>query len=127
MEGRRQSSARRGLFWLTGVCVLAAPALMSVTSCGSSSIATACAGQCAPPYELQVDFRPGTTHAAAQKVLTSCGGHNRVVIRVGTLRDRGDAGSTATIYTHVFGNTAHTSGLLKCLRSSGVATAAWPD
>lgn len=118
---------RRGLFWLTGGCVLAAPVLMSVASCGSSTSATACAGQCAPPYELQVDLRAGITHATAQKVLTSCAGHDPVVIRIGTLRDLGDAGSTATIYTHVFGNTAQTSGLLKCLRSSGVATAAWPD
>ncbi len=118
---------RRGPFWLTGVCVLTAAALMSVTSCGSGTVAIPCAGQCAPPYELQVVFRAGTTHAAAQKVLTSCAGHNPVVISIGTLRDLGDAGSTATIYTHVFGNTAPTSGLLKCLRSSGVATAAWPD
>jgi hypothetical protein len=123
---------RRGLIWLTGVCVLAVPALMSVTSCGSSTStstsANACAGQCAPPYELQVDFDAGTTHAIAQKVLTSCAGHNPVVIRVGTLRDLGgDVGSTAIIYTHVFGYTAQTTGLLKCLRSSGVATASWPD
>ncbi len=122
---------RRRLFWLTGVCVLTAPVLMSVTSCGSSTStstsATACAGQCAPPYELQVLFRTGTTHATAQKVLTSCAGHNPVVISVGTLRELGDAGSAAIIYTHVFGDTAQTSGLLKCLRSSGVATAAWPD
>ena len=117
----------RRLCWLTGVSVLAAPVLMSVTSCGSGTSATACAGQCAPPYELQVDFRTGTTHAAAQEVLTSCAGHDPVVIRVGTLRDLGDAGSMATIYTHVFGNTAQTSGLLKCLRSSGVAMAGWPD
>jgi len=112
---------------LTGVCILAAPVLMSVTSCGSSTSATTCAGQCAPPYQLQVEFRDGTTHATAQKVLTSCAGHDPVVIRVGTLRDLGDARSTVTIYTHVFGNTAQTSGLLKCLRSSGVAMAAWPD
>ncbi len=120
---------RRGLFWLTGACALAAPVLMSVTSCGSSTStsATACAGQCAPPYELQVDFRAGTTHATAQRVLTSCAGHDPVVIRIGTLRDLGDAGSMATIYTHVFGSTARTSGLLKCLRSSGVAMASWPD
>lgn len=118
---------RRGLFWLTGVCVLAAPALMSVTSYGSSTSATACAGQCAPPYELQVVFRAGTMHSTAQNVLTSCAGHDPVVISVGTLRDLGDAGSTATIYTHAFGNTAQTSGLLKCLRSSGVAMAAWPN
>ena len=113
---------------MTGVCVLGVPALMSVTSCGSSTSASACAGQCAPPYELQVDFDAGTTHAIAQKVLTSCAGHNPVVIRVGTLRDLGgDVGSTAIIYTHVFGDTAQTTGLLKCLRSSGVATASWPD
>ena len=117
---------QRGLLWLTGMCVLAGPALMSVTSCGSSTIATSCAGQCAPPYELQVNFRAGTTHATAQKVLTSCAGHNPVVIRVGTLHELGgDVGSTATIYTNVFGDTGQASGLLKCLRS-GAAEAAWP-
>ena len=118
---------QRGLVWLTGMCVLAVPALMSVTSCGSSTGATACAGQCVPPYELQVNFHAGTTHATAHKVLTSCADNNPVVIKVGTLRDLGDVGSTAIIYTHVFGNTEQTSGLLQRLRSSGAATAAWPD
>ena len=78
-------------------------------------------------FSCRWSFAPGTTHPAAQRVLASCAGHDPVVIRVGTLRDLGDAGSMATVYTHVFGNTAPTSGLLKCLRSSGVATAAWPD
>jgi len=118
---------QRRLTWLTGICVLAVPALLSVTSCGSSTSAIACAGQCAPPYELQVDFHAGTTPATAHKVLTSCAGHNPVVIRVGTLRDLGDGWSTAMIYTRVFGTMAQTSGLLKCLRSSGAAMAAWPD
>src|SRR5271166_6915355 len=85
-EGRRHRSMQRRLTWLTGICVLAVPALLSVTSCGSSTSAIACAGQCAPPYELQVDFHAGTTPATAHKVLTSCAGHNPVVIRVGTLR-----------------------------------------
>jgi hypothetical protein len=118
---------RRDHIWLTGLCVLAVGVLMSVTSCGSSTVPTACAGQCAPAYELQVNFKPGTTHAAARKVLASCAGRDPVVMKVGTLQDAGDGSSTAIIYTHVFGDTARTSALLKCLDTSGVAMAGWPD
>ena len=112
---------RQGPIWLTGLCVLGA--LLYLANRGSS---TACAGHCAPPYELQVDFHPGTTHAAARKLLTSCAAGDPVVIRIGGLRELGDGSSRAMIYTRVFGRTARTSGLLRCLQSAGVASAGWP-
>lgn len=103
---------------------LALSALVGINGCGSAPIA--CAGQCAPPYELQVDFHPGTTHNTAQKLLASCADHDPVVIRAGKLRDLGGGISQAMIYTHVLGDTSRTTRLLKCLRSSGIATAGWP-
>ena len=108
-------------------CVVTALALAGVASCTRAPVN--CAGQCAPPYELEVDFHPGTSPAAARQILQSCAGHNPVVIRIGTLRDQsGPPGwSRALIYTRVFGKTARTAGLLKCLTSSGRAIAAWPD
>lgn len=106
---------------------MTALALAGMTSCTHAPVI--CAGQCAPPYELEVDFHPGTSPAAAEKILRSCAARNPVVIRIGTLHNlsapRG--WSRAVIYTHVFGKTARTAALLRCLRSSGRAIAAWPD
>ena len=106
---------------------MTALALAGVTSC--TRVPVICAGQCAPPYELEVDYHPGTSPTAAQKILKSCAGHNPAVIRIGTLHDlsapRG--WSRALIDAHVFGRTARTAALLQCLNSSGRAMAAWPD
>jgi hypothetical protein len=85
-----------------------------------------CAGQCEPPYVLQVIFARGTTAATAAKILRTCADHDPVVIRVGAVRKRG-VESQAYIYAHVFGDTARTAGLLRCLRSARVAGAGWPD
>jgi hypothetical protein len=109
---------RQGPIWLAGLGVL-----LYLSNGGSG---TACGGQCAAPYVLQVDFHPGTTPAAAQRLLTRCAARNPVVIRIGSLRELGGGLSRALIYTHVLGPTARTSGLLRCLRSAGVASAAWP-
>jgi hypothetical protein len=76
----------------------------------SAQTAVACGGQCGPPYELMVQFLPGTPRAAAQKLLTSCTDHNPVVIRVGTLRDVDGGLTQAMIYTRVFGDTPRTAG-----------------
>lgn len=114
------------------VCALVLPAVVSISGC-SSSAPVPCAGQCRPPYELMVDFRPGTTQAAAQQLLTSCTDNNPVVIRVGPLRDIGGGVSRAFIYTQVFGvgggdPSGRTTGLLACLRHSSLKVmAAWPD
>ena len=77
--------------------------LAGVASC--TRVPVICAGQCAPPYELEVDFHPGTSPAAAEKILNSCAGRNPVVIRIGTLHDLSapPGWSRALIYTHVFG------------------------
>jgi len=104
-------------------CALVLPAMVG---CGSTAVT--CAGQCGPPYELQVDFKPGTTHAAARNLLVSCTDRDPVVIRVGAPRDVGKGFSRAMIYTQVIGNTPQTAGLLTCLHHSRlVAQAAWPD
>jgi hypothetical protein len=99
--------------------------LTGLISCGREPVA--CAGQCAPPYELEVDFHPGTSPAEAEKILETCTDHNPVVIRIGALHDLANGYSKALIYTHVFGKTARTRGLLRCLASEGVALAGWPD
>jgi hypothetical protein len=105
---------------------LAAPAVLGLTSC-TASAPVACAGQCAPPYELQVLFRAGTPDATAQKILGSCTDHDPVVIRVGAPHNTPGDQSEAYIYTHVFA-TARTARLIKCLQSSsGVVTVGWPD
>jgi hypothetical protein len=110
---------------LMSCCALALPALACVSGCGSAPVI--CAGQCAPPYELQVDFQPGTTHAAAENLLASCADHNSVVVRIGTLRAAGGA-IQAAVYTQVIGDTPRTAGLLRCMRASGlVVSAGWPD
>jgi hypothetical protein len=97
-----------------------------VTSCAAGA-PIPCAGQCAPPYELLVQFRAGTPDATAQKILGSCADHDPVVIRVGALRNIPEDQSEAYIYTHVLA-TARTARLTECLRSSsGVVTVAWPD
>ena len=63
---------------------LLVPALLArslvLTSCGRQQVP--CAGQCAPPYHLDVIFKSGTSLGTARKVLTSCAAHNPVVIRV---------------------------------------------
>ena len=115
------TTVRRQLVW----CAVAALSLIGVTSCASATVT--CAGQCAPPYELEVSFHPGTTHATAEKVLRACADHNPVVISIGKLQNQASGWSRALIYTHVFGKTTQTAGLLKCLKSSGLAFAAWPD
>jgi hypothetical protein len=111
---------RQGPIWVAGLCVLGA--LLYLSGGGSG---TACGGQCAPPYVLQVDFYSGTTPAAARILLTRCAARNPVVVRIGGLRELGGS-SRAMIYTRVLGPTARTSGLVRCLQSSGIASAGWP-
>jgi len=96
----------------------------------SGSTLVPCAGQCGPPYELMVLFQPGTSHAAAQQLLTSCTDQNPVVIRVGPLGVDPSGLSRAFIYTQVFGpsNPSRTAGLLTCLRHSSLTyEVGWPD
>jgi hypothetical protein len=74
-----------GTFQRSAVRVVTALGLAGVASC--TRVPLICAGQCTPPYELEVDFHPGTSPGAAEKVLNSRAGRNPVVIRIGTLHD----------------------------------------
>lgn len=105
------------------LCALALQGMLTVTSCG---VHYACAGQCAPPCELQVNFSAGTAHTTAQKVLTTCVDHNPVGIRITRLRVLGGGLSQSLIYTHAV-RSARALELTKCLNSSGVAVAGWPS
>ena len=113
-------SAMRSLRGLA-VCALALPAAVGISGC-------ACAGQCEAPYEMDVAFQPGTTHASAQQLLTSCTDHDPVVIRVGPVTVEPGGTSHALIYTQDLGYTPRTAGLLTCLsRSSLRVFVTWPD
>jgi hypothetical protein len=109
-------------------CVPLALAVVGVTACTSSPAApTACAGQCAPPFELDVYFRSGTPDATAQAILSACAARDPVVIRIGAVDDMQGGQSSAVVYTRDFAS-AKTNKLVKCLESSSrVAMAAWPD
>jgi hypothetical protein len=107
---------------------VALAALGGVSSCSFAHRQVVCAGQCAPPYELEVNFQQGTAAAVADKILMSCADHNPVVIRIGVLQREADGLSRAMVYTHVLGNTDRTGGLVKCLRTSGVTQGVgWPS
>lgn len=101
--------------------------LPGAAACGTGGLPTACAGQCRPPYQLQVNFTAGTSHATAGKVIASCTEGNSAVIRI-QLRYFPNGVGRAVIYTRVFAGAKRADQLQKCLRSSGVvATAAWPS
>lgn len=110
----------------SGCCALAAaalawPALLAMTGCAPS---TACAGQCAAPYQLQVEFKTGTPAHAAEKVLMKCA-RMPDVIRVGKLATKhGTDEPEAIIFTRHFGKSARTSRLFTCIHSSRVVSGA---
>ena len=109
-----------------GCLALAVVAIAGVSGCSRAPVA--CAGQCAPPYELMVDFRAGISPAEATMVLKTCAGNNPVVVRIGALQHLPAGFSRVLIYTHVFGSTSQTEGLLSCLRTSGATQeVGWPD
>lgn len=94
---------------------------------GCSASPGACAGQCRPPYQLQVLFRATTSARTAQAVLARCAA-SPAVIRVGKLWRDGGSQPAATVFTRDFGKSAKTSALLSCLSASpAVVSAAWPD
>jgi hypothetical protein len=104
--------------------IVAAAGCIGAASCAGPK---SCAGQCAPPYELLVNFRARTLPVQAEHVLHSCVANNPVVLRVGEVQ-RAGSGSRALIYTRVVGNTKRTAGLVTCLRLSGVTHGVgWPD
>ena len=94
-----------------------------------------CGGQCGPPYQLLVIFRPGISMQAASAAMYRCAG-NPLVIRVGRVyRYRGNVeppvqpGSlVATIYTRAMFAGAQEDHLVHCLRQSRLVTvASYPD
>jgi hypothetical protein len=110
------------------VITMLAPVLLTATACGSSQ--GGCGGQCGPPFQLQVTFRPGTARQAAVAAMRKCHA-DPLVIRIGQpyrSRSPGTPGQwTAIIYTTkmLFNGPVP---LLTCLHHSPVVTgASWPD
>jgi hypothetical protein len=118
----------QGMASVKSGCTALACCVVLVTALSTAGCATpsTCAGQCRAPFELQVDFKIGTSAATARAVVAKCA-QLPDVVRAGRLRRQ--AGSlTAVIYTRYFGKSSHTSRLFACLHSSaGVGTAGFPD
>lgn len=108
-------------------CALTVAGLLGVTNC-ARQIPTACGGQCSAPYQLQVVFRSGISHEAAQAALTLCS-TNPIVIKVGKIQEPGHAADlTVTIYTRTGPSSARTASFLKCLGSkSGILRVGIPS
>ena len=93
---------------------------------GATPVQHLCAGQCGPPYELAVVFRPRTSSATAAAILRRCGTMT-VVIKTGQIA-RTPSGLSAVLFTRVIGARPRSDDLLRCLHRSGaVAGAGWPD
>ncbi len=117
-EGSMTALRRPGL-----ATTSAALALAVLPGCASPPVV--CAGQCAPPYELQVSFKAGTPPATVRSVLARCAAHDPVVIRVGQVQARPGELIVVMVYTRSM-RTVRTSALVGCLQSAG-AGAGWPD
>jgi hypothetical protein len=120
------SLPRRMLASIIAATVLA-PALLTASGCNVKS----CAGQCGPPFQLQVDFQPGAAKQDAIAAMRKCQG-NPLVIRIGQPYRSHSPGTpaqwTAIIYTKKMPTGSAPVPLLTCLRHSPtVATASWPD
>jgi hypothetical protein len=103
-----------------------APVLLAASGCGTRS----CAGQCGPPFQLQVVFRQGTSKQAAVAAMRTCRA-DPLVIRIGRPYRPPSATPgrwTAVIYTKKMQLGASHIPLLTCLhRSPAVMQASWPD
>lgn len=118
---------RARLLASTALTTMLAAVLPTASACSPSS--QLCAGQCRPPFQLDVGFRTGTSKQAAAAAMRKCQA-NAMVIRIGQLQHHPYPGTpgqwTAIIYTTKLG--AGARPLLTCLhRSPAVMTAAWPD
>lgn len=86
-----------------------------------------CAGQCGPPYILDVYFRRGTSRQAARNVLKPCA-VNPVVVRIEQQTGTIGGQLTVALVTRVLGPGPRSGGLLACLRSESLVTGeGWPD
>ena len=114
------------LRWPRVACValvLAVPAAVSSCSIGQ---AQRCAGQCGPPFKLDVVFRHGTSVSLAGVALRRCA-RQATVVTVGVPYRSADGLLHATVGTREVGG-ARTRPLLSCLaRSPPVLQAVWPD
>lgn len=128
-------SKRAHLLTATASAMLLAASMLVVTGCAGQS----CAGQCGPPFQMQVVFRPGTTTQAAASAMTPCAA-NPQVVRIGHVhRFHGASGAeppgslTATVYTRSLFPRTRTGRqqqghLFACLRQSPTVTSAgFPD
>jgi hypothetical protein len=98
---------------------------------GCSKNGGGCGGQCGPPFQLQVVFRPGTPTDSAVAAMQRCRAEP-VVVRVGRVRRLHGQGEpsgslTATIFTRSMLGSRPVR-LMKCLRMSpSVTSAGFPD
>ena len=110
----------------TMAAMMLALVLLAAAGCSTKS----CAGQCGPPFQLQVVFRQGTPKQAAVAAMRKCQA-NPLVIRIGQpYRHRsGTPGQwTAVIYTKRMPIGSSHIPLLTCLhRSPALMQASWPD
>jgi hypothetical protein len=93
-----------------------------------------CAGQCGPPFQLQVAFRHGTSARAGRAVLRACTFGNPQVERIGRVEHRPLAAGAkpepvAIVYTRSLGDGGPAGRqLVDCLDSEpAVLGAAYPD
>ncbi len=100
--------------------------VLLATTTGRGPHALACAGQCRPPYQLQVLFKPGTTANAAGREARRFR-QRPEVDRVGPARKGVGGLEVVTFYTRDLGRGPKTGGLLSCLaRQPQVAGTGWP-
>src|SRR5215472_15296071 len=79
-----------------------------------------CAGQCGPPYLLDVYFRRGTSRQAARNALKPCAA-DPVVIRIGPAGTMGGQ-LTVALDNRVIGIGPRSDGLLACLHRASLVT-----
>ena len=111
---------------VAAAAVILAPLLLTASGCSTQS----CAGQCGPPFQLQVVFRHGTSQQAAIAAMRRCQA-DPLVIRIGRPRQPrpGAPGQpTAVIFTKKMEFGPANTPLLTCLRGSpAITSASWPD
>jgi hypothetical protein len=113
--------------WAATACGLLL-ALPLMTACSQQP--ASCAGQCGPPYQLDVRFsNAGTSKAVATKALQSCSTFPAVTrTQVVAVPPGRGSGWEGRVYTSKLGRDARTGPLLDCLnRQPGVTSAGWPS
>lgn len=111
---------------IPAIVLLLVPGLLGTAGCSTES----CGGQCGPPFQLQVIFRPGTPNVAAIAAMQKC--REEPVVGIGRVRRFTGLGEpegslTATVFTRSMQG-SRLGHLLSCLdRSSVVTSASFPD